>query len=111
MIKYHKMTSLWDNIKNLLLTETPFSFIKMNDGELQCIVNKGGLSRGDQDYNSHMDTVLSEALVYNAINYLVGIPCNVCYYDLFKYCMERVKNPYPANLLINQNFKRFKIYC
>jgi len=100
------MSSLWDNIKNLLITETPFSFIKMNDGELQCIVNKGGLSRGDQEYNSNMDKVLSEALVYNAINYLVGIPCHVCYYDLYKYCMDKVKNPYPANLLINQNFKK-----
>jgi hypothetical protein len=102
----------WDSIKDLLETNTPFCFMKMNDGEISCIVNKSGLSRGAQDYNSQMDQILSQALVYNDKNYFIGIPCNNCYSNLYDYCIQRVNIPYPANILINSNFKKtYDLIC
>ena len=100
------MEESWNNLKELLLNNVPFCFLKMNDGELNCIVNKGGLSRGAQNYNEHMDNVLSEALVYKDHNYFVGIPCKNCYNNLHEYCIKCVDNPYPANVLINSNFMK-----
>lgn len=96
----------WENIKELLTTNTSFCFMKMNDGELNCIINKSGLSRGAQDYNKHMDEVLSNALTYKDKNYFIGIPCNFCYKNLYEFCLHKIDKPYSANLLINENFKK-----
>jgi hypothetical protein len=100
----------FETFQNMLEKKINFSFIKMNEGEINCIINKSCLSRGKQDYNEELANELQNALTYGnndfVKNYFVGIPCKKCYPKLNEYAVKNVKNPVNANLLINSNFNK-----
>ena len=100
----------FETFQNMLEKKVNFSFIKMNDVEINCIKNKSILSRGYQDYDEELASELQNALTYGnnnyVKNYFVGIPCKVCYPNLNEYALKNVKNAVNANLLINFNFNK-----
>ena len=94
---------------NFIEEKKPFCFIKMNDGEINALLNpNASLSRGLDKSSDKMSSKLKEALIYEQDNYFVGLPCNKCYGSL----CDKIKTMIPhkkkenillANLLINSN--------
>lgn len=107
-----------DLLYNLFNNQIPFSFIKMNDGECAAINDiTAVLSRGDDQSSPLMSEKLKEALNYEASNYFVGIPCQVCRGNDYNIAMKYINSTnYPskflsANVLINSNYwKTFQIF-
>lgn len=100
-----KVTILINHLKQ----KTPFCFIKMNDGEMNALINpNAGLSRGLDKSSELMSQKLKEALTYEQENYYVGIPCEKCYKNLNnetnKYIEKKNKDYILyANIFINSN--------
>ena len=94
---------------NNLKQKIPFCFIKMNDGEINALLDPNAcLSRGLDKSSELMSQKLKEALIYEQENYYVGLPCKKCYSDLNKKIQsytEPKNKDYVlyANLLINSN--------
>jgi len=92
---------------NFIEEKKPFCFIKMNDGEINALLNpNASLSRGLDKSSDKMSSKLKEALIHEQDNYFVGLPCNKCYGSL----CDKIKTMIPhkkkenillANLLIN----------
>lgn len=103
-----------DILYNNLETNKPFCFIKMNDGELAAIMNNNGasLSRGDETSTFEMSEKLKECLKYEHENYYLGLPCSICYNNLYNEAIQYLpsknesSNILNANILINTNIDR-----
>lgn len=97
-------------IQSNLLNSKPFCFIKINDGEARSILKENiSISRGSQEPNQEMSYKLFKTLTYQADGYMVGIPCKICYPELYlkiKKLFSLEEKDYPANLLINSNFDK-----
>ena len=99
-----------DNLYNNLINNIPFSFIKLNDGEISAIMNNNAsLSRGDENSSIEMSDKLKECLRYNNKNYYIGLPCSLCYNTYYKEAISYVNdtsNVLNANILINTNIDK-----
>lgn len=99
-----------DNLYNNLINNIPFSFIKLNDGEISAIINNNAsLSRGDEKSSPEMSNKLKECLTYNDKNYYIGLPCSTCYNNYYKEAISHVNdtsNVLNANILINTNIDK-----
>lgn len=98
----------------MLESQTPFCFLKLNDGECLAMENQEGavISRGDQYSSQALSEKLIEALNYEAPNYFIGLPCQICCHKytniIQKYLIDNddvdLQNDYlNANILINSN--------
>jgi hypothetical protein len=103
----------YNYIMNMLINDIPFSFSKMNDGELNAIMSnkdsENTISRGSQKITKELSNKLFEALVYRDDNYFVGIPCSLCYPDMHKYAFKYTDKNIPANLLISNSRATYNI--
>ena len=106
----NKVDILYNNLEN----NTPFCFIKMNDGEIAAVMNHNGasLSRGDESSTFEMSEKLKECLKYEHEHYYIGLPCSLCYNTYYNEAIQYVKmndsnelnpNVLNANILINTN--------
>lgn len=96
---------LYYNLENNI----PFSFIKLNDGEISALMDvNSSLSRGDETSSPELSQKIKECLEYQDENYFIGIPCSVCYghynNESKKYINPNFyNNVFNANILINSN--------
>jgi mannosyltransferase OCH1-like enzyme len=102
-----KVTQLYYNLENNI----PFCFIKLNDGEISAMIDVNSiLSRSDERSSLKLSEKIKECLEYNRENYFIGLPCCLCYNNLYnesnKYITNKEEpNKYilNANILINTN--------
>lgn len=96
---------LYYNLENNI----PFSFIKLNDGEISALMDvNGSLSRGDEVSSIELSQKIKECLEYQDENYFIGIPCSLCYNHYYNESKKYINsnfynNIFNANLLINSN--------
>ena len=101
----------------LLEERTPFCFVRLNDGEMNAILKIDfPISRGDDISCVNMSKQLNNILIDECDdpNVFIGIPCKICYNDLYIHCMEVLtlhksenfiaNNVIDANILINNNY-------
>ncbi len=68
-----------DILYRKLIDQTPFCFIKLNDGECMAMDDiNSGLSRGSEKSSELMSQKLKNALNYEGLNYYIGLPCSSC---------------------------------
>lgn len=96
---------------NKIINDSPFCFVKMNDGECSIMNNpseKTIVSRGDQQGSELLSNKLKEVLKYQHPNYYVGLPCNSCYNFNLNIDTEDKSslNYLNANILINSNVNK-----
>ena len=102
-----KVTQLYYNLENNI----PFCFIKLNDGEISAMIDVNSiLSRSDERSSLKLSEKIKECLECNRENYFIGLPCCLCYNNLYnesnKYITNKEEqNKYilNANILINTN--------
>ena len=102
-----KVIQLYYNLENNI----PFCFIKLNDGEISAMIDVNSiLSRSDERSSLKLSEKIKECLEYNRENYFIGLPCCLCYNNLYnesnKYITNKEEqNKYilNANILINTN--------
>lgn len=92
----------------LLMNETPFCFVKVNDGEMTVIEDENGLaSRGAQQSSPELSRKMKEVLLHRQQNYFVGIPCSRCWSRARQLAEKllngRKENIMLANAMINTN--------
>jgi mannosyltransferase OCH1-like enzyme len=99
---------MWAEITSKLLNNIPFCFVKMNDGEIQCILNHNSvISRGSQKSSSNLAMKLKQILLAPPRdNYIIGHPCEYCYPNMYEYVKQYNHTPVNANILINSNFNK-----
>jgi hypothetical protein len=96
---------LYYNLENNI----PFSFIKLNDGEISALMDiNSSLSRGDEQSSMELSKKIKECLEYEDENYFIGIPCSLCYNGYYNEANKYINpnfqnNVFNANLLINSN--------
>lgn len=102
---------------NKLTKKEPFCFVRLNDGEVNAIIDESSvISRGADISCKKMKEALSN-IVYNTEhpdNLYIGVPCIYCYETLNKFIVEELKskksksfmenNIIDANILINNNY-------
>jgi hypothetical protein len=96
-----------DNLKN----NTPFAYVRFNDGEMMGIDKIGSIvARGDQYIDETLHDKLKESISYKADNYFIGIPCSKCYpyyHNLAKNIIGDYDNIVSAVALTNRNWLKF----
>lgn len=101
----NRVKILYYNLENNI----PFSFIKLNDGEISTLTDVNSiLSRGDEISSPELSQKIKECLEYHDENYYIGIPCSLCYNDYYNETKKYINpnfynNVFNANLLINSN--------
>lgn len=111
--------SLPDNnvkeILNLLESNTPFAFTRFNDGEVGGIDNANHIAaRGDQPVNLSLHKKLIECISHRQKNYLVGVPCSICFPHYAKVANDLVgdyEHKTLAIALTNRNWKYWLDNC
>ena len=95
-----------------LLTNKPFCFIKINDGEMNALNNnpREYISRGDEKVSPLLTEKMRNLLEYKHPDYYIGIPCSICYNDYYNKALTIINdtnfsstNALNANILINTN--------
>ena len=100
----------------MLELQIPFCFLKLNDGECNAMEDTNSvISRGDQSSSVLLSEKLIESLNYEAPNYFVGLPCQVCCNHCREIAIKNINNKerqknidtdcyfLNANILINSN--------
>ena len=103
-----------DKIKKIIYNldnHIPQAVNRFNDGEINSIIGKGKISRGQQKQDKRLSEKLLKALQHEQKNYWVGLPCNTCWPKNFKIACKYINmsNKYltHAVVLINRNYKLF----
>ena len=99
-----------------LKENTPFAFLKLNDGEMNGLKDPAatGISRGAERSSALMAQKLSAALNFRKNNYYIGIPCSRCQGSLHTEAINHIShqgdlmmsNVLSANILINSNLDK-----
>ena len=99
-----------------LKENTPFAFLKLNDGEINGLKDPAatGISRGAERSSALMAQKLSAALNFRKNNYYIGIPCSRCQGSLHTEAINHIShqgdlmmsNVLSANILINSNLDK-----
>ena len=98
-----------------LRANTPFAFLKLNDGEIKGLKpDTTGISRGAERSSELMALKLTEALNFRKENYYIGLPCTRCQASYYTDAMNSIthegelalSNVLSANSLINSNLDK-----
>jgi hypothetical protein len=77
-----------------------FAFARFNDGEMMGIDKVGAVAaRGDQKVDKSLHDALKKSLQHVQDNYVVGVPCELCFPKYNELAMSLVKQP--QELIIN----------
>ena len=101
-----------DMILDKIRKNDNFAFARFNDGEMMGVDKIGStVARGDQQVNKSLHEALIKSLKHKQKNYIVGIPCSVCfpkYYHLAKNLVNQDKSQViRAVALTNRNWAKF----
>lgn len=102
-------------ILNKIERAEPISLARFNDGEMKAIIKPSGVytvARGDQHVNNDLRQHLIDALVYEQENYYKGIPCSLCFPNLYREAKGFVRNYYPylTKAVVNTNRNLTLVY-
>lgn len=105
-----------DIFLNLLKNNTPFCYVRFNDGEMGGIMQEGFVAaRGDQKIDRSLQFHLKEALEDDSLeNYYKGIPCSLCFPQMNFFAKQVTyghKNITSAVALTNRNWKKWITDC
>ena len=102
-----------DTLLDLTRDRTPWSLVRMNDGEHRCMFKQQQrISRGQQVCSPQLRQDLLNALKHRQLNYWIGLPCGKCYGSYRQRQLKVVDDDYPylthAVVISNRNHERFQ---
>lgn len=105
----------WDNqyqfVINNIKKDTPFAYVRFNDGEMMGIDKIGSVvARGDQYVTEELHIALKESISHKQENYYIGIPCSSCFNNYNKLANNLIGDyeyKVSAVALTNRNWAKF----
>lgn len=113
-LNFDKSDKEVDIFLDMLREGIPFAFSRFNDGEMSAF-KKGDGERIGRTAHTNIDDNLRNQLIkamsHEQKNYWVGMPCSVCFPDLYEIASKFVRKDYPyqtrAVALTNRNWGKF----
>lgn len=102
-----------DVFLRMLSEKTPFALSRFNDGEMSAFKKGDGERIGRTQHtliNQDVRDKLSKAMMHRQENYWVGMPCSVCFPDLYEIAKKYVGDyelQTRACVLTNRNWAKF----